>query len=202
MTFVSILGIAVAANADVLLNTFGTVTSPGFDVNGSYAVYYAQSVARPFVTSFGSYNLTEIDIALAFFTTDSVLNVNLCADNAGVPGSILETFGVINVGGDLSSGSEYVLNSVTHPLLTMGGTYYVTITPGTPGSSGGWNFTNDGHTGPNQWSSNGGITWNSVTELDGAVTVQGALTSVPEPTSLAVLGLGAVALIRRRRITK
>jgi hypothetical protein len=201
LAFTLILGAGMVANADVIINTFGTVTSPGFDDAISWTVDPTQSMAKQFSPSFGTYTLDEIDIALMFQTQTSTINVSLCADNAGSPGSVLETFSVVNAG-TLSFGSLYVLNSAAHPTMTMGGNYYVTITPGDANSQGGWNFTNDGHNGDMQYSTNGGSTWTGFNNTDGAVTVQGKLSSVPEPASMVVLGLGVLSLVRRRRSTK
>jgi hypothetical protein len=201
MAFTLMLGIGMVANADVIMNTFGTVTFPGFDAGSAWTVASFQSMAKQFTPSFGTYTLDEIDVALSFNNNTSAINVNLCSDSGGSPGSVLETFSVFNTG-SLSLGSRYVLSSVSHPTMTMGGTYYVTMTPGDANTSGGWNFTNDGHQGDMQFSTNGGTSWSTFNNTDGAVTVQGKLQSVPEPASLAVLGLGAIALIRRKRSSK
>ena len=193
-----IVGSAMAGQADVLLNTYGT-TGPGYDPGSYYFVDPNQSIGRGFLVGFGNYTFTGIDIALAFSTSTSVLNVSICSDNSGVPGAAIETFAVSNAG-TLGPASRYTLNSVLHPTLAMGSSYFITMAPADANSSGGWGLTNDGHTATLAYTSGPGGGWNTASGItDGAVTVFGDLQTVPEPTSMAVLGLGALALVRRRK---
>ncbi|MBS1728229.1 MAG: PEP-CTERM sorting domain-containing protein [Armatimonadetes bacterium] len=189
LVLTAILGSAVVANADVLLNTFGA-TDPGF-TNTGWTVDNTQSMGRAF-TSPGTYTLTEIDIALFATHAASNLRVNLCSDGGGMPGSVMESFLVTTT----PDPTKYFLNSVTNPVLTAG-TYFITVTPDTSDDGGAWCQTNDGHTADLTFSTDSGASWNNFNDTDGAVTVFGS--PVPEPASFAVLGLGALALVRRRR---
>lgn len=189
LVLTAILGTAISAHADVLLNTFGT-TGLGYS-NTGWSVNSGQYMGRAF-NSPGSYTLSEIDIALFSTNAGSNITVSLCADGGGVPGSVLESFVVAAT----PTPTKYFINSVTNPLLTTG-TYFIKVTPTTAADTGAWCQTDDGHTAGMTFSTNGGGSWNNFTDIDGAVTVHGTL--VPEPASLAVMGLGIVALVRRRR---
>ena len=193
LAFAFVIGSAVAAQADVIFNSFGTTTE--FDAGSGWTVNSSQSMGLQFSVSFGTYTLSEIDVALFSIANDGTTKVNLCADNAGSPGTVLET---LNVVAD-PTGTKYFLNSVLHPTLTIG-TYFLTLTPGSASAGSAWCQNGDGVQGPMIFSTNSGTTWNGFTNTYGAATVQGTL--VPEPATFAVLGLGVLALVRRRRTDK
>ncbi|MBS1701978.1 MAG: PEP-CTERM sorting domain-containing protein [Armatimonadetes bacterium] len=193
-----VVGGAVSANADVLLDTYAG-DAPGFQANG-WIVATWQYMSRPFSVT-GSYTLDSIELPLGNFNDNTgVYDVSICADNAGVPGTVLESFAV-NVTTGNGVVSSYLLNSALNPLLTTG-TYYVTATTTDANLNGGWGWNNANNTGDQQFSTDGGGTWNNFNSTDVAVRVMGTSTTVPEPASMAVLGLGALALVRRRRTAK
>lgn len=186
------VGAAFAAQADVILNTFG-ITGTGFDSGTGWSVNNSQYMGRAFNMP-GSYTLDQIDVAL-FGNPGDVVNVNIHSDNAGAPGAVLETLSVAV--SDVST--NYSLISVLHPLMTSG-TYYLTLAPANPSGAAAWCWTNDSHTADLLFSTDQGGVYNQFNNVDVATTVYGTL--VPEPASFAVLGLGALALVRRRRANK
>lgn len=185
---------AMLANADVLIDTYAG-DAPGFQNNG-WIVATSQFMAKSFTVS-GVYNLTSIELPLGNFNNNTgTYNVHLCSDNSGAPGSVLETFNVnVNTGNGV--GSSYLLNSVLMPAMTSG-TYWVTADTTDPNLLGAWLWNNANNTGNQSFSTDSGSTWSAFNSTDMAVRVI-ASQSVPEPASLAVLGLGGLALLRRRR---
>ena len=107
-----------------------------------------------FSVSFGTYTLSEIDVALFSIANDGSTKVNLCADNASSPGTVLET---LNVVAD-PTGTKYFLNSVLHPTLTIGN-YFLTFTPGNASAGSAWCQNGDGVQGPMIFSTDGGTTF-------------------------------------------
>lgn len=109
---------------------------------------------------------------------------------------------------------KYTVNFA--PLALGAGTYYIAISPVNGGSgrdfisttSGANAVNNGGHPNGNQFlnSSFFGVNYTNWQNLVGQGNWDlsyGVLgTTVPEPASMAVLGLGAMALIRRRRAAK
>ncbi len=193
LAFALVIGSAVAAQADVIFNSFGITNE--FDPNVGWSVSQSQSMGVKFAVNFGTYTLSEIDVALFAVGNDGSTIVNLCADNAGSPGSVIESFSVVAA----PTGTKYFLNSVLNPTLTLGN-YFLTLTPGNSNAGSAWCKNGDGVTGPQIFSTNGGASWNGFTDVYGGATVHGNL--VPEPATFAILGLGALALVRRRRSVK
>ena len=189
-----VLGGALVARADVLLDTYAGA-APGFQSNG-WSIATTQFIDRPF-SVVGSFNLTSIEVPLGNFNSSTgIYNVSINSDNAGVPGTSLESFNV-NVTTGVGVVQSYLLNSGLNPMLTTG-TYYVVVTTTDGTLSGGWGWNNASNNGAQQFSTDSGATWTNFTNVDVAVRVIGSPSTVPEPASLAVLGVGSLVLIRRR----
>ena len=184
---------AISANADILFNSFGASGS-GYLPGNAWSIYSVQSFAIGFSVT-GSYSLSEIDVALLSSASDQLTKINLCSSNAGAPGSVIETLSV----SPPSTGTRIALASTQHSLLTTGN-YFITLVAGDANAQSGWCWNSDNATSTMLISPNGGSSWSSFTERTGALEVLGS--AVPEPASIAVLGLGALALVRRRRTAK
>lgn len=190
----SIVGAAVVAHADVILDTYG-VTPPGYQTGG-WSISTEQTLSRPFAVT-GTYTLTSIELALGNFNANvGNYDISICGDNAGVPGSTLESFSV-NVSTPSNTVSNYMLTSTLNPLLTTG-TYYVVASTRDSSLSGGWAWNSDGTNADQQYTTDGGATWHNYNSVDVAMRIQGT-PAVPEPASMTALAFGAVALIRRRK---
>ncbi|MBS1703485.1 MAG: PEP-CTERM sorting domain-containing protein [Armatimonadetes bacterium] len=183
------IGFSVTAQADVILDTFGS-TGGGFDQALSYTINTNDVVDRPFSVN-GTYSLDSIDVALIGFGSDLV-QLDLCSDDAGNPGSIIESFSILTNPGTTMI---YSVTSVLQPVLSTGN-YHLKMSMDS--DSAGWCWTTNPGVKPIDFSFDQGATWHLQNTVDITTRIT-ATAVVPEPASFAVLGLGAFALIRRRR---
>ncbi len=192
------LGGVAAAQATVLYDSYAG-TAPGFQQNG-WQVSTVQFMGQGFSVT-GNYTFDSLDIPLGNFNSSTgIYTVKLYTDAAGVPGSLLEAINV-NVTTPATLVTSFNLTSALNPLLTTGNYFIVAETTDT-NLSGGWAFNNAGNSGSMIFNNGtGGGAWNTFTATEMAVRVNGTAV-VPEPATFAVLGLGALALIRRRRSVK
>ena len=166
-----------------------------------------QEVAVPFTAS-GSFNLTQIDVALTFngiagvFGTDAA-TVYLASDNAGAPGATIDSWSISSLPPS-STGTSLDTIAVTGDSVTAGTQYWVIIAPNSSTTDDTWNSNSNlmgvfGNEEINQ-----GSGWISLAPYDlGAFDVLGTPTAAPEPASVG-LALGGIALVaagwaRRRR---
>lgn len=193
LAFTVVIAGAVSAQADVLVNTFGGSGS-GYFPSVGWNLNSGQWLGKTFTTG-ADYNLSEIRVALRMEGDTDQMLVSLRSDSAGQPGTTLESFTLTSAFGANTTG-VYTMTSGSNPLMTAG-TYYVTIeTIG--GAAGKWSLNNGAGQGAMVVSNDGGSSWGGFTDTNGAISVAGIL-AVPEPASMLVLGLGAMALIRRKR---
>jgi hypothetical protein len=105
--------------------------------------------------------------------------------------------------GQFGSGHLVTFDSALHPLLQAGGTYW--LLPFASGDTwAGWNMNTQGGSGPFAFSTEvEPMSWNLSQQNQGAFEVNGTPSPVPEPSDLALAGVGAVGLLgfawRRRR---
>ena len=148
------LFLAGTAHAVVLFDNFGTGTT--------YDAAQSQDVSFHPVSDPGYTQETDVDLAMAFtmgandysllsvtlplgndFGT-TIVDVSIHADNAGLPGTTLESWTLaFLVGGDLT------LSSASNPYLSAGATYWVVVSAPGPNSNGiRWFRNSIGYTGP------------------------------------------------------
>jgi PEP-CTERM motif len=213
----TLLGGARPARAAVILaNTFG---EPGdtFDqgnqsqqifpniwpVFGSGVLGFYENQAAPFTAS-ATANLSEVRVATSAIPLGPVtFDVIVAADNGGVPGTPIVTIPNVSPPGS-AFGHIKDLFPAAHPLLQQGTPYWLILEPSDPTgfAAVGWNYSlpqvNTGHmfaqgTPGGSWSDEG-------TPLAAFEVLGGtAAATVPEPSSLALLGLGAAVLAGWRR---
>lgn len=191
---------AASASAVVAFSNFGpgysynpnvgwTVAGPGFGTE--------QTVATQF-TSAASGLLSNIKIALEHVGGPNVAQVTLYEDSGS------DTLGnwLITWWGDWgwrhfgdNAGPTTLPNQFTVPTLTQGVKYWVEARYNAQDSWHAWNYNSIGDVRRTGFSHDNGATYFYSDET--APTFE--INLVPEPASLAVLGLGALALIRRRR---
>lgn len=182
------------ARADqVIFNSFGpgdSYDSALLHVAGSLANSGYEAVAVAFTPTVTA-NVTSI----SFPAQGVAINVNmvLANDSGGNPGSALETFSSIALGGD----TILTENSVLHPSLTAGTTYWLEMLPSDPSNTfgfGGWNGTSPNVAGLESQSNVPGFWQDVATSEIAAFDVMGT-GATPEPASLSLFGIGALGLL-------
>ena len=148
-------------------------------------------------TSLESGSLKSITIAWTFVGDHNTGVLSLFNDNSDTVGSLITAWSFSGLGGPYPGQYAPVTlpNGFPGITLTAGQKYWVEVSPGDDMAIGVWNINSTGALGWRGVSSNGGATYSYFDDQDtGAMRVE----TVPEPASMAVLGLGALALRRRR----
>jgi hypothetical protein len=120
-------------------------------------------------------------------------------NSAGVqPGTVIETMhlsGQMPRLGMFGSGHLLTLQSALHPVLQASGTYWLL-----PFASGdtlvAWNYNDQVAFGPSAFSNQREpVTWTVTQQLQGAFEVNGTPSPAPEPSTLALAGVGLVGVV-------
>ncbi len=216
-TLALLLGTAGRAGAGPVsvFNTFGPgdtfsgsdqATNPsGYVVSGSstfFRAYLAQAAA---FTPSATVNLGQVRFAAFtnFLLDAQSLDVVVAADAGGAPGAPLESFPAVNVP-DSDFGTIIALTSSAHPLLTQGVPYWLVLEPHDPTTTVGWNDSSPPVSGNMSRGSSPSGPWTPEGSPLAAFQILGdppapPPAGVPEPSTLALLGVGAAALAGRRR---
>ncbi len=174
-------------------NTFGVVTVSGpdnskegfrqvatlFNLNGGDVFLDAVSIVA---VNFGSQTLNSFDIAVF-------------SDSAGAPGTSLETIAGISL--PASEAIETTAFAGT-TVLQSGVDYWIVLT-GNGDANGEWYDTDASPVSPNASRTSPGGSWSVASTPPRVLTLQVEGTSVPEPSSPALLGLGGLVVCCCRR---
>ncbi|SPP99681.1 exported hypothetical protein [Candidatus Sulfobium mesophilum] len=211
VVFLAILLLALlstgVAQADILFNNFGAGdtydTSFGWTVSGSTSQNPQFEPAMSFTPSTTAH-LSSIDFVTSMLSGTNEVMLSLVNDSGGAPlGLALESWTFINQMGTLGSNpSVLTADSVVHPLLDVGTTYWLVASPPVSDTWAGWNFNSIGDTGTVLFSLDGGAGWGTLgyTEPITRGVFRVNSTAVPEPSTFLLLGAGlaGVGLLRRR----
>jgi len=130
----------------------GDPTGSGTLANGVKAMEFTASQTVP---------LTTIELPLGSDrNVASIFDVRLMTDKNGQPGNTLESFQVSNLPILFSSSQDLTIcTSKLHPMLVAKTKYWITISPGSKSSSGGWYVSLPSQEGTVAFSPDGGISW-------------------------------------------
>jgi PEP-CTERM motif len=197
--FVPLFFCAVAVRADVIYSSFAgdpsyisgsgvTVSTGGTDLKTSFS----------FVPG-SSYQVTSI--AFVAFDPDATGTNSVVAtiyqDNAGLPGTALCSTSPNLIDNTVVSGATSVVDPSSNcPILAAGTTYWLGLDPTSDGNIG-WNYNGLFNSAPVATFTSGA--WSKTGSTEGAFELDGVLSPEPITSSLLALGLGAIAIGRRRR---
>jgi uncharacterized protein (TIGR03382 family) len=196
---------ASVSMADVIIGNMpgndGTSTFMNAPLGGANGGSVHDSKAAGFVMPAGDpYTLDFVTLRLAFFDTDSVPMVQLYSNAGTVPGSLIHTLSnpTISVTTD-----DFVFTPTSTVTLDAGETYWIVVWNDAPVANSFRWMANSPSIVPTGVAINAGYrfsnggpppTGNSTTLNSYSVNA----TIIPAPSGLALLGLGLVALRRRR----
>jgi hypothetical protein len=177
------LAFAAASQATIIYDTFG----PGntYDTGNAWGLSDEESIGIPFSVT-GDKSLNTLDLALTGSSTDYTISIRY--GGSTTPGASIYSWTV-----SAPSDGVYSL-APTGAVLLPTGDYYVRA-ENDAAFGGGWFWNSIGFTGTRV--SNYGGTWHTFGGTTSVMRIDA--TAVPEPASLAALGLGATALLRRRK---
>jgi MYXO-CTERM domain-containing protein len=156
------------------------------------------------VNTDASFDSARLAVSLAAGANE--IGLRLYNTAGGQPGIVLETMhlsGQMPRFGDFGSGHLVAFDSALHPLLQAGGTYWL-LPFASVDTWAAWNDNDQGRNGPFAYSTQVEPTsWSLGTYTQGAFEVNGTPSPAPEPSGLALAGVGLVGLLgfvwRRRR---
>lgn len=184
---------ASSVYAGTIFNNYGPgytyETSSGWSIGGPNS----SSTANEF-TALLTEPVSSIKLGVSLVSGQNRIVVALMTSENGNLGTVIETYTVVDQMGNAGSqNAPLIADSVTNPTLVAGEKYWLVISP--DGGYAAWNFNLQGVEGNLQQSFDGGNTWIAFGVLPlGAFEIIGTASTVPEPSSLAILGCGVAAL--------
>ncbi|MGD0387946.1 MAG: choice-of-anchor R domain-containing protein [Tepidisphaeraceae bacterium] len=126
------------ASADVIYDSYPKNTDTSYDVR-SVGLTLPQAVAEQFTPSANySFSSAKLALFLVSGTNDFTVSLDDASGPGGTPGTALETF--TNVAATPDQTTDLVLDSVAHPELLSGDTYYLVAIAVGSDTDGGWTY--------------------------------------------------------------
>jgi hypothetical protein len=197
LLFASVL-LAGSANAQLAFSSFGPGdtynTGSGATISGATSIPGPWTQASQF-TSAATGIVDVVRVATFFVTGNGNTNIQLLNDNNDLIGNWFLGFGYT----DTESNSH--IHSATNPfdnvVLNAGQKYWMRMYTDDPDGWFAWNYSTTTN-GRVAFSQDGGSNW-SYADNATLMAFDVNLRPVPEPASMAALGLGVVGLLARRR---
>jgi len=211
-----VCSLPLAADTAVLFSDLGPPGGYVYDAvigwavagSGSNVLSRSSTVANLFaVAGSGSLSVSEIDLAVGNVTPyANTFFATIWTDSTGLPGiQVADAYWSTSTSATFGTCCGLVsLTDITGVNLTGGDQYFMILGPLSVSdtSFNGWNDNNQGATGLDLYSRNGGSTWVS----NGTVTIGAfdVLSGTPEPTSFSLMLLEtlAIAIAARKRLSK
>jgi hypothetical protein len=204
----AIFALAGEARADVIYSNLGPGESYDQSVGITESGPNAFGVRRHAIAFTANTDalFDSARLALGLHGGTNAMDLRLYTDASGRPGTVLETIhasGQMPHFGDFWSGHLVTFDSALRPLLQAGETYWV-LPFASGDTNAGWNWNTQGASGPLAQSLEVEPTsWSVFTYPQGAFEVNGTPSPAPEPSGLALAGVGAAGLLgfvwRRRK---
>jgi hypothetical protein len=201
------LGLPSVCSAETIYTSLESLNGPHVTVhNDGPGGYVDHALGSQFTVGAQDYSFDRLGIAAWVFPSalpDATMTLALRADDQGKPGAILEAF-TIPIADIVGGGTTLARSSVLHPLLSAGTSYWITAVPGM-GISMGWGLNTQGMLATFGHASGAPLfeDWNTFANMQALAMIVEATplppTTVPEPSTFALLGTGIAALVRRRR---
>jgi len=172
-------------------NTFDLVYC--LAIGGTGSSWNGQEYAAAFtVPDVPELTIDTVDLILESVSSSALVNVTILADNSGIPGTALTTTQVTAPAESLVTADF----SEAPVLLTAGNRYWLYLSAAEPTGRFFWNYSSPAIKGSLAYHSNTAPAWN----ISNNVTLPAfRITSVPEPTTILLLGLGGLVLRKRNR---
>jgi hypothetical protein len=181
--------LTVSAFADVAYSSFGPSDSFNENTGWTIGATENQRVAFQF-TSAVTGVLASVEFA-SFTVISGDLAVFLREDIGDALGDQLIVWGVAATAGP--SAITTLVNPFPSVGLTAGSKYWLELRPNSSGTWAAWNENDQGLSSLAYAENTGGSGYGNL------ATSAFRVNTVPEPASMAALGLGALALVRKRR---
>jgi hypothetical protein len=205
LSLVSLLAAAGSVSAQVIYSDLGpggtVLTTSGWLVDG-INTGISQGIGATF-TPAADATLGSIEVGIGLYNGTGSIDFALTTDGGGFPSSAtpLETWST-NLTQNYMDGDLITLDSVNHPSLTAGVSYWLTAFAATPNDGAAWNWNVNETFGNFAFTLDGGSTWLIDNNNLPAFEVLAATATTPTPAALPAGLLLIAGLLCSKRLRK